>query len=256
MLSELSTLGPLVLTSALMLGLVAGLVKGMTGFALPMILVSGLGSILSPELALAGLILPALISNLWQAFRQGGRAALASAKEHWRYMAMVLLFIAMSSQIVLSIPANLLFLILGLTITAFTSLQLAGWQPQIAPENKGRAELGVGTLAGVLGGLTGTWGPPTVLYLTALGTPKIEHVRAQGVIYASGAVVLTLAHLQSSVLSGAGLGLSVGLILPCLLGMGVGFAIQDRLDQQRFRMVVLVVLALAGLNLIRRGVFG
>ena len=82
MLTDLSTLGTLVLATALTLGFVSGVVKGMTGFALPMILVSGLGSILAPELALAGMILPALISNLWQAFRQGGKAALASARIH------------------------------------------------------------------------------------------------------------------------------------------------------------------------------
>ena len=256
MLTDLSTLGTLVLATALTLGFVSGVVKGMTGFALPMILVSGLGSILAPELALAGMILPALISNLWQAFRQGGRAALASARKHWRYMGMVLIFIAISSQFVLSIPSNLLYLILGITVTIFTSLQLVGWQPQITTDNKGRAELGVGTLAGFLGGLTGTWGPPTVLYLTALGTPKTEHVRVQGVIYGAGAVVLTLAHIKSGVLSGAGLGLSLALLAPALLGMCVGFAIQDRLDQDRFRLVVLIVLAIAGLNLIRRGAFG
>lgn len=256
MLAELSALGTFVLTMALAIGFVSGVVKGMTGFALPMILVSGLGSILAPELALAGMILPALISNLWQAFRQGGKAAWFSARKHWRYMCMVLIFIAISSQFVLSIPGNLLYLILGMTVTVFTSLQLAGWQPQITTENKGRAELGVGTLAGILGGLTGTWGPPTVLYLTALGTPKTEHVRVQGVIYAAGAVALTLAHLKSGVLSGVGLGLSAVLLIPALLGMTIGLAIQDRLDQNRFRLVVLVVLALAGLNLIRRGAFG
>ena len=253
MLAELSTL---VLAMALALGFVSGVVKGMTGFALPMILVSGLGSILAPELALAGMILPALISNLWQAFRQGGKAALASARQHWRYLAMVLIFIAISSQFVLKIPSNLLFLILGVTVTVFTSLQLFGWKPQITVANKGRTELGVGTLAGFLGGLTGTWGPPTVLYLTALGTPKTEHIRVQGVIYGAGAVMLALAHLKSGVLSGAGLGLSLALLVPALLGMGVGFAIQDRMDQGRFRLVVLIVLAVAGLNLIRRGAFG
>ncbi len=256
MFIDLTTLGTIVLAAALTLGFAAGVVKGMTGFALPMILVSGLGSFLSPELTLAGMVLPALVSNLWQAFRQGGRAALDSARIHWRYMAMVLIFIAISSQLVLRIPGNLLFLILGLTVTLFSSLQLAGWRPQISTSNKTGTELGVGTLAGVLGGLTGTWGPPTVLYLTALGTPKMEHVRVQGVVYASGAVMLTLAHLQSGVLSGPGLGLSLVLIPPALLGMAFGFVIQDQLDQDRFRLVVLVVLALAGLNLIRRGLFG
>ena len=94
------------------------------------------------------------------------------------------------------------------------------------------------------------------MYLTALDTPKTEHVRVQGVVYGAGAVVLTLAHLKSGVLAGDGLRLSMLLLVPALIGMVVGFAVQDRLDQQKFRVVVLVVLMVAGLNLIRRGVFG
>jgi len=38
--------------------------------------------------------------------------------------------------------------------------------------------------------------------------------------------------------------------------MWVGFRVQDRLDQQVFRRVVLSVLIVAGLNLVRRGLFG
>jgi uncharacterized membrane protein YfcA len=38
------------------------------------------------------------------------------------------------------------------------------------------------------------------------------------------------------------------------LGIGLGFWLQDRLDQETFRKVTLWVLLLAGLNLVRRGV--
>ena len=256
MLADLGTLGVLTLSIALALGFLAGVVKGMTGFALPMILVSGLASIMAPELALAGMILPALVANLWQALRQGVRAAVSSVRKHMVFVLLMLVVLVLSSQVVLLIPASLMYLILGLTITAFTSLQLAGWQPQIEPGAKRKAEIGVGTLAGFLGGLTGTWGPPTVLYLTALNVPKVEHVRVQGVVYGLGAVMLTAAHLRSGVLSGVGLSLSLAILPVALAGMGLGVTIQDRLDQKRFRFVVLVVLAVAGLNLVRRGLAG
>ena len=94
------------------------------------------------------------------------------------------------------------------------------------------------------------------MYLTALDTPKREHVRVQGVVYGAGAVTLAIAHLNSGVLSGTGLSLSFALILPALLGMGIGVLVQDRLDQKRFRLVVMIALTFAGLNLIRRGLFG
>ncbi|MXY32617.1 MAG: TSUP family transporter, partial [Boseongicola sp. SB0664_bin_43] len=160
------------------------------------------------------------------------------------------------SQFVRSIPAGLLFLILGATVTFFASLQLAGWRPRVSAQHRRPTEIGTGAVAGILSGLTGTWGPPTALYLTALGVPRTEHVRIQGAIYGAGAVTLTLAHLQSGVLSGLGLNLSIILVLPALAGAAAGVAVQDRLDQERFRTLILTVLVLAGLNLVRRAVWG
>ena len=58
--------------------LVASVVKGAVGFALPIIMVSGLALFLPAPVALAMLILPTLSGNLWQALRQGRAAAWAS----------------------------------------------------------------------------------------------------------------------------------------------------------------------------------
>ena len=58
------------ITLAMLVTLVAGFVKGAVGFATPTIMISGLGSFLAPEIALAGLILPTLVNNVMQALRQ------------------------------------------------------------------------------------------------------------------------------------------------------------------------------------------
>lgn len=95
-----------------------------------------------------------------------------------------------------------------------------------------------------------------MLYLTALDVPKGESVRVQGVIYGVGGVALLLAHLKSGVLNAQTIPLSVLMTVPALAGMALGFRVQDRLDQARFRNWTLVVLVLAGLNLIRKGAAG
>ena len=45
----------------------------------------------------------------------------------------------------------------------------------------------------------------------------------------------------------------MALVIPASIGMIVGFYVQDRLDQEKFRYLTLIVLVVAGLNLIRRG---
>lgn len=233
----------------------AGLVKGMVGFGMPMIIISGLSSFMAPELALAALIFPTVVSNVWQALRQGVWAAWASVKSFRVFLAVGGLFLLGSAQLVRVLPQNVLYLLIGVPISLFATLQLMGWQAVLSTRSA-RVEASVGALAGFIGGMSGVWGPPTVAYLTAVQTPKEEQVRVQGTIYGLGAILLLLAHVQSGVLNGATWQLSALLILPAVAGMAIGFRVQDRIDQRLFRRATLCVLLIVGLNLIRRGVFG
>lgn len=234
----------------------AGIVKGITGFAMPMILVSGLGTITTPEVAIAGLILPTLVTNIWQSLRGGLGAALNAMREHWVYLGIVLVIIAFSAQLVLVLPEPALFLILGAPVTLFAGLQLLGWRPHIARHRRRFVEIVVACFAGFVGGLSGVWGPPTVIYLTALDTPKAVQVQIQGIAYGAGSIVLLLAHLRSGVFNADSASFSAILLVPAVLGLMIGFRIQDNLDQERFRKITLGVLVVAGLNLIRRGLIG
>jgi uncharacterized membrane protein YfcA len=237
-------------------GLAGGFVKGAVGFALPMIMISALGSILTAEQALAGLILPTLAANGFQALRNGLGAAALSVRRHWRFVVIVMAVIGLSAQLVPVLPGRVLFLMLGLPVTLFALLQLAGLRLRVTQRSRPVAEVAMALAAGFIGGLSGVWGPPTVIYLTALDTPKVEQIRVQGIVFGFGAIVLTLAHMRSGVLTADTAPLSALLLVPVLAGLVLGVRMQDRLDQVRFRRLTLVVLALAGLNLVRRGLTG
>ncbi|PYE83908.1 sulfite exporter TauE/SafE family protein [Pseudoroseicyclus aestuarii] len=247
-------LGAGALALACLVGLVAGTVKGLVGFAMPMIMISGLSMILPPELALAGLILPTLASNGLQALRQGIGAAWATARRFGVYIAAMLVLLAISAQLVRVLDPDVLLLLIGAPITLFALLQIAGWRPRLARRDR-RIEAGVGALAGFVGGMSGVWGPQLVAYLTALDLDKREMVRVQGVIYATASVALLAAHLQSGVLRAETAPLSALLVVPALAGMLLGARLQDRIDQALFRRVTLWVLLIAGLNLLRRALF-
>ncbi len=73
-------------------------------------------------------------------------------------------------------------------------------------------------------------------------------------IYGLGALALVGAHIGSGVLRAGTLPLSLGMMPPALLGIWIGFRLQDRFDQVAFRRMTLWVLLIAGLNLIRRGI--
>lgn len=238
---------------AVSIAFVAGLVKGVVGFALPLILVSGLGAVTSPELALAGLIFPTLVTNLMQAFRLGVASAVQATHNFRWFLCVGGVALILAAQMVSRVPEQLYLLMLGVPIVIFILTQLAGWRPTQTVQSV-RLDAGVGMLAGFFGGIAGVWGPPTVAYLTALNTPKQAQMQIQGVIYLSGAVALVGAHLMSGILTRDTILFSCCLVIPAMLGMMTGTAIQDRINQTTFRRATLFVLLLAGLNLVRRGV--
>ena len=230
----------------------SGFVKGAIGFAMPTIMMSVLGSFLPAQTALALLILPTLVTNIQQAARQGIGAAWESTRRYGWHVAMVMIFIFVSAPFAPVLPQWVMYLTLGIPIVAFALWQLSGRPLALPIHHRRRAEIATGIIGGLYGGISGIWGPPLIVYLLSIGAEKREQIRVQGVVFLLGAVALTVAHLGSGLLNAQTLPLSALMVIPAMLGMQLGFALQDRLDVAQFRRWTLVLLVLSGANLIRR----
>ncbi|WP_074738081.1 sulfite exporter TauE/SafE family protein [Ruegeria halocynthiae] len=250
-----SLVSPQELYLSLVVAFVAGWVKGMVGFAMPMVLVSGLSMMLPPNLALAGLILPTLVTNSLQALREGRTAAVASVRKFRVFLGVGLICLLASAQLINVLSPKAFLLTLGVPVFFFALVQLMGLRLTLQAPSV-RVEAIVGAVAGAVGGISGVWGPPTVAYLTALNTSKKDQMRVQGVIYGLGALALVVAHVGSGILRAETALFSALLVLPALAGMRGGLFLQDRIDQVQFRKLTLLVLLIAGLNLLRRGILG
>ena len=127
---------------------IAGMIKGIVGFAMPMIFITGMTIFVGPDLALGLLILPTLVTNAWQAGRQG------FPQRSSRSMIIVVFgsgygVLLASTQLVPLLSQDLFFLCLGVFVVGFASLMLSGWSPQ------GRSGLGLSCAYAVIGGLSG-----------------------------------------------------------------------------------------------------
>ncbi|MFN5996083.1 MAG: sulfite exporter TauE/SafE family protein [Paracoccaceae bacterium] len=237
--------------AAMAITLFAGFVKGAVGFAMPMILVSAFAVFLPQDLALAGLILPTLVTNLSQAFRQGTAPAVETARTYRRFLIATVICIAISAPFADAIPRTAYLLMLGLPITVFAALQLAGRKLAIRLQHRDRAEWALGVIGGLYGGVSGIWGPPLLVFLLSTGADKLQMIRAQGVVFLIGAMALLVSHLGTGLANAQTLGFSAALSVPALAGLYAGYWVQDRLDQQRFRRWTQALLVLTGLNMVR-----
>ena len=246
---------PLVLCVTVAIAVFAGTVKGLVGFAMPTIMILGFSTVMGPEAALATLILPSLVTNGMQALREGRAAAWQSLVKYRVFLLAGAACLAISAPLVLVVSPAVLFLVIGISVTGFSALQLLGWQPNLRGRSR-LIEAATGGFTGLMGGVSGIWAPSTVAYLTALNTPKVEQVRVQGVVFGLGALALFGAHLKTGVMSAATAPLSALMVIPAIMGMLIGARLRDRVDQASFKRITLVLLCLGGLNLIRRGAMG
>jgi uncharacterized protein len=237
--------------AALAVTLFAGFVKGAVGFAMPMILVSAFAVFLPQHLALAGLILPTLVTNLSQAFRQGVGPAKATAVTYRRFLMATVICIAISAPFADAIPRTFYLLMLGVPISVFAALQLMGRSLAIHLDHRNGAEWALGVVGGLYGGVSGIWGPPLLVLLLSTGADKLTMIRAQGVVFLIGAVALLVSHLATGLANAETLGFSAALSAPALAGLYAGYWVQDRLDQHRFRRWTQALLVVTGLNMVR-----
>ncbi|MBK5925919.1 TSUP family transporter, partial [Rhodobaculum claviforme] len=142
-------LSPMAFWAAVAITLFSGFVKGAIGFAMPLIMISAFATFMAPPVALAALMLAVIVTNVQQAFRQGPAAAVASTVKYWRMILMLVVFIVVSAQFVLVIPSWLLLGLLGVPVTAFALVQLAGRDLKLQLRHQRAAEYGLGVLGGL-----------------------------------------------------------------------------------------------------------
>ncbi len=231
----------------------AGAIKGLVGIGLPTAAMGLLTLFLAPRVAISLILLPMLLSNLWQLIREG---EVWQAVRRYRIFAVVL-FVCVGATAILTreVHDRVLLAVLGAVILLFVWFSWNGLVPQLRPKFDPAAQAGFAAAAGILGGLTSGWAAPLAIYLTMSGAGKSDWIRATGLLIFVGSVPLTLAYLWTGLMTRELLGLSALMLIPTFAGFAAGEALRNRLSVATFRTVVLIMFALLGLNLIRRAIW-
>lgn len=230
-----------------------GLVKGIIGIGLPIVTIVILSNFLPLHSVLALIVVPLVMTNLWQAVATGN--LLQPLRRFWPMTLCLLVFVWASAQLVVELDPRTLYGVLGLVVILFSVSDLIHptWQ---LPRS---AEVWAGPLAGALGGILGgvstIWGPPMTIYMVLLRLPKEEFVRTVGLVWFAGSIPLLLAFIDNGLLDGETIWLSASACIPAFAGLALGQRIRQGINQERFRKFLLVGLFVIGLNLLRRAIF-
>lgn len=240
-----------VITFSMVLG---GTVKGVTGIGLPIVAMAFILHFVDPKVTLAILVLPILVTNLWQVARAGN--IMQPLRRFWLMTLTFLIFLFVGARLVVALDTHVLFAVLGVCVVAFSASNLI--RPRVHPLGPAAEKWAgpvAGSLGGLLGGLSTIWGPPMMMYLVMLKLDKDTWIRTVGLIWFAGSVPLTVAYWQNGILNADTAPLSAYACVPGMIGIRIGELVRDRIPQETFRKVMLAALVVIGLNLIRRAVF-
>lgn len=243
---ELGTLA--LLTAVFVLG---GVVKGALGFGLPLMTMAILPFIVPVEFALAvnALVLP--FTNIAQ-FMQAKR--MRETVHRFRPMLLgVALGVPMGAALVSLVSDSVLLIALGSFVLLFVGLTLAKPALAIAAPAERRLGLGVGVAAGIVGALTTANGPLFVMYLVGLKVDRKLFVSTLSLLFIVSGVLISGTFLVAGIIDAERLAVSALAIPASLAGMAAGNALGERIAAEKFRLVVLLFLAVLAVNLVLAG---
>lgn len=228
----------------------AGAIKGVVGLGLPTVSLAVLTATLGLPQAMALLLAPSLATNLWQALTGGhGRAVL---RRTWPFLAAATLTVWIGALALTRVDLAVLSAMLGALLILYAILNLTGVRIEVPPRREVWAGPALGTINGILTGMTGSFVVPGVLYLQAIGLGRDMLIQAMGMLFAASTLALAVA-LGGSGLLTAELGFaSILAILPAVAGMIAGQRLRKRMPDALFRRVFfLSLLALGGYIVLR-----
>lgn len=222
------------LALAVLIGAIAGVIRGITGF--------GGAMVMSPPLAL--LLGPLVTVPVVLLLESVAAAPMLVQLRHlvrWRVIgpiiAMACLTVPLGAYVLVTADPLVMRRVIAGVVIVFSLLLLRGWR--FAGKHRLATGLGLGAVSGTMVGATSMGGPPVILYLLA-GPDPIDTTRANltyfvGAISLAGVAVLAL----NGVLGAQGLRLALLLAPGYYLGMVAGTRLFSRFNDTRFRRFTL-----------------
>ncbi len=233
--------------------LLAGFVKGVLGFGFPIIALIVLTLTIGLFDALALIIVPTLLTNLWQAL--AGPHFFLVFRRLWIYFLVAMIFVLLTSQFLTLVNVDMLTGLLGIILVLFAVSRLLDLQISVSRRQEPLLGILLGALNGVLTGLTGSFMIPSVIYMQALGFRKAMLIQAMGIFFALSTLMLTVSLGRNDLLDANNATLSTVALVPAFAGIFAGRWTRRRIDEESFQKIFLISVLLLGAYIVGRAAF-
>lgn len=232
--------------------LLAGMVKGVIGMGLPTVAMGLLSLVMPPLQAAALLVVPSLVTNVWQLLAGPRLGALL------RRFAVMMVAIALGTFAGIGLltgnNSGTATIALGAVLAIYGAVGLRAPHMTIPRTLEPALSPIIGMFTGVLTGATGIFVIPAVPYFNSLGLDKDELIQTLGLSFTVSTLALAAGLLAAGKFELAVAGTSLLALLPALGGMWLGQRLRDRLQPEVFRRWFFVALIVLGSYMVARAI--
>ena len=227
--------------------LLAGFVNGVIGLGLPTVSMGLLAVAMPPSHALAIVIVPAVVTNIWQTFV--GPYLRDIIRRLWPLMAGTAIGIWLNAGMLTGPYARYGTIVLGALLVIYAVIGLRKFSFSIATRDEKWMGGLVGLITGAISAATGVQVIPSMPFMQAIGMEKDELVQAFGVYFTVATVGLAF-NLTSEGLLNAATALPGAIAMAtAFTGMFVGQALRSRMQPDTFRRWFLIAMIFLGIYL-------
>ncbi len=230
--------------------LLAGAVKGTLGLGLPTIAIGILGLAMPPAEAAALLVMPSLVTNVWQLVR--GPHLRVLARRFWPMLTALVAGTWLSAFWITSVSVDFTTGVLGAVIVVYALAGLTKLPLRVPASSERWAGPVAGAVTGIMGGISGNFVFPAIPYFSALELERDELVQALGLFLTVSTLALAAALLWHGILSPKVAGDSLLALIPALVGVAMGAWLRTRIRPATFRTIFFAGLLVLGAELVVR----
>ncbi|MDR2226857.1 sulfite exporter TauE/SafE family protein [Providencia rettgeri] len=225
--------------------LLAGIIKGVIGLGLPTIAMGLLSTTMEPAIAASILIIPSLVTNIWQLLI--GPQFIALIKRLWGLMVGIVVGTLWSFLPSLTENSGWTLPALGCVLVLYGIWGLLAKKMPSSGKSEHWLSPIVGYLTGVITAATGVFVIPAVPYLQTLMLNKDELIQALGLAFTVSTLALAIKLWNSGQQEYIDYGLSFIALLPALVGMYLGQYLRKIMNESVFRRCFFSGLVLLGM---------
>jgi len=226
----------------------AAFIKGLTGLGFVSLCLPVIAIFIKLEVAIPLVVLPSLLSNVMMIYQTGRLRQ--SIRRFW------LLYLSAfpgiyAGVLILSMVGNYAAkLVLGIVSIAYSLLLLLRVEISIPEDKENILSVPIGLTNGLLNGLTGTQVIPMLPYLLSLKLDRDGMINAINLGFTLSIAVLLIIFGKFNLISFEILKYSIIGAIPVAVGIYLGGKLRHNISEGRFRLAVLILLIIIGVNLI------